>query len=57
MFISASDASLVLSAYAYSSTGKKLTLNMTQFDYNNDSIIDSSDASAILEKYAELSTS
>ncbi|MBR3901097.1 MAG: hypothetical protein IKJ60_06070, partial [Ruminococcus sp.] len=55
--ITASDASNVLLAYAYSSTGKKLTLNMTQFDYNNDGIINSADSSAILEKYAELSTS
>ena len=55
--ITASDASNVLLAYAYSSTGKKLTLNMTQFDYNNDGIINSADSSVILEKYAELSTS
>ena len=55
--ITASDASNVLLAYAYSSTGKKLTLNMTQFDYNNDGIINSADSSAILAKYAELSTS
>ncbi len=55
--ITASDASNVLLAYAYSSTGKKLTLNTTQFDYNNDGIINSADASAILEKYAELSIS
>lgn len=55
--ISASDASNVLIAYAYLSTGKNLTLNMTQFDYNNDGIINSADSSAILAKYAELSTS
>lgn len=55
--INASDASNVLIAYAYLSTGKNLTLNMTQFDYNNDGIINSADSSAILAKYAELSTS
>lgn len=55
--ISASDASLVLSAYSHIMTGSKLTLNETLFDYDQDGIINSADASAILEKYAELSTS
>ncbi|MBO5163803.1 MAG: hypothetical protein J6B75_05080 [Ruminococcus sp.] len=55
--ISASDASLVLRAYGYSSTGKTITLNNDMCDYNGDGVIDAADASAILAKYAELSTS
>ncbi len=55
--ISASDASLVLMAYSYSSTGKKIALNNDMCDYNGDGTIDATDASAILAKYAELSTS
>lgn len=54
--ITASDASLVLSAYAVLSTGHNIELNQTIFDYNNDGLIDSSDASAILVEYAEVST-
>lgn len=55
--ITSSDASNVLLAYAYTSTGENLTLNQTQFDYNKDGLINSADASEILAKYAELSTS
>lgn len=54
--IDASDASLVLVAYSYFSTGRTPALNYELFDWNDDGRIDSSDASCILVKYAELST-
>lgn len=54
--IDASDASLILVAYSYLSTGKNPALNFELFDWNNDGRIDSSDASDVLMKYAELST-
>lgn len=50
--ISAIDASYVLSAYAYSETGKKIALNYELFDYNDDGLIDAIDASRILADYA-----
>lgn len=55
--ISASDASLVLEAYAMFSTGEKLEVNMTIFDYNNDGEVNSIDASDILAAYSESMTS
>lgn len=54
--VTASDASLILKAYSYFSTGTPMTLNSSMCDVNNDSRIDASDASQILEKYAEAST-
>lgn len=54
--ISADDASMVLSAYSMQSTGEKLILNSTIFDYNNNGLVDADDASEILSKYTELST-
>lgn len=54
--IDASDASMILVAYSYFSTGKTPALNYEQFDYNGDGKIDASDASDVLVKYAELST-
>ncbi len=50
--LSAIDASYVLSAYAYSSTGHKIALNYELFDYNDDGLIDAIDASRILADYA-----
>lgn len=55
--VDASDASLILVAYSYLSTGKNPALNFELFDWNDDGRIDSSDASDVLVKYAELSTS
>ncbi len=55
--IDASDASWILVAYSYFSTGKNPALNYDLFDWNDDGRIDASDASAVLVKYAELSSS
>lgn len=55
--ITASDASLILAAYSYLSTGTPLTLNKTMCDYNKDGQIDPVDASDILVRYSEASTS
>ena len=54
--IDASDASLILLAYSYLSTGKNPALNFNLFDWNEDGKIDSGDASAVLAKYSEIST-
>lgn len=54
--VTAADASLILEAYSYLSTGTQLTLNMTMCDINGDGQTDSADASDILVKYAEAST-
>lgn len=54
--ITASDATLVLQAYSYASTGASMNLNSTLFDYNRDGSINSADATDILEEYAERST-
>lgn len=54
--IDASDASLILLAYSYLSTGKNPALNLNLFDWNEDGQIDSGDASAVLAKYSEIST-
>lgn len=54
--VTASDASLILKAYSYLSTGTPMMLNNSMCDVNDDSRIDSADASQILEKYAEAST-
>lgn len=54
--ITASDATLVLQAYSYASTGANMNLNTTLFDYNKDGSINASDATDILEEYAARST-
>lgn len=54
--VTANDASTVLSAYSMLSTGEKLILNSTIFDYNNDGIVNANDATKILEYYAFAST-
>lgn len=54
--ITASDATLVLQAYSYASTGANMKLNTTLFDYNKDGSINASDATDILEEYAARST-
>lgn len=54
--VTANDASTVLSAYSMLSTGEKLILNSTIFDYNNDGIVNANDATKILEYYALAST-
>ena len=54
--IDASDASLILLAYSYLSTGKNPALNFNLFDWNEDGQIDSGDASAVLAEYSKIST-
>lgn len=57
--VDANDASVILSLYAMSSTGKVSDLSAKQLstaDVNEDGIVDSGDASAILGYYAYLST-
>lgn len=54
--VDASDASLVLSSYAYDSILTKMTpLDPYTADFNNDGVVDAIDASAILTYYAESS--
>ncbi len=57
--VDASDASLILTEYALTSTGGKATFDSRQnaaADVNKDKLINSSDASKVLGYYAEIST-
>ena len=49
--INSIDASLILKAYSYISTGNKIMLNKELFDFDQNGKIDSSDASAVLYYY------
>lgn len=54
--VNASDASMILSEYASTSSGKPATLSLSVADVNSDGFIDASDASYVLAYYAYYSS-